>query len=569
MLLDSRFRGNERRITVPRGKFETVCVGLLYAAGFALLFRRWLFSGFDSIVGDDSDGELFIAIVEHWHHVFSGSVRWSDPIFFYPERGTLGFTDAAFLYGAAHALLRALGFDIFTSFMLVLAALSAIGYFGFLRLVRRHFGLATPWAALGAFLFAFGNMNAAGLVHAQIYAAMLLPVVCDLALTAYATERRARGAALAAGAGLLHAFIFFTAFQTAWFFTFFLLLFALLHPIVFGPGGTAALLRELATRKSHVVLSYAVAFAAGLIPFAMLYMPVVLSGRHRELAEVFSNSPDARDILNVTDGNLLWGELLRHLSITGRPHRTWWEVDLGYTPIAFAILLATTVALAAGTWRRSNAPPERDRWLLVLGIAVLVSWLVQLDYFGFRPWTAIWSVVPGAKAIRYTFRFQVVGNLFAALVIARGVASFYELAGARRRARVLVIACAALTAVEQVNFDRPPAISRRKVMAWIDAVPPPPAGCRIFYLSPRAMPADRDGWIHQAQAMLFAEVRNIPTVNGYSSWLPTGWDLEEPSGRGYAARVREWAETKGVAEGLCGLDPRRRLWTPGLPRSRS
>jgi len=75
---------------VPRGKFETVCIALLYAAGFVLLFRRWLFSGFDSIFGDDSDGELFIAIVEHWYHVFSGSVRWSDPIFFRSEERRVG-----------------------------------------------------------------------------------------------------------------------------------------------------------------------------------------------------------------------------------------------------------------------------------------------------------------------------------------------------------------------------------------------------------------------------------------------------------------------------------------------
>jgi hypothetical protein len=552
-----------------RAAAERVFVALLFAAGFALLFRKWLFSGFDSVFGDDADGELFIAIVEHWHHVFAGRVHWSDPIFFYPERGTLGFTDAVFLYGAAHALLRALGFDTFTSFMLVLAALSAVGFFSFLRLARRHFGIPVPWAAAGAFLFAFGNMNAAGLIHAQIYAAMLLPALCDLALTAYATERRGRGAALGAAGGLLHALVFFTAFQTAWFFTAFLLMFALLHPLVFGPRRTTALLRDLATGKLHVVLAYAAAFAAGLVPFAVLYVPVIFSGRHRELAEVFSNSPDARDILNVTDGNLLWGELLRRLSVTGRPYRTWWEVDFGYTPIAFALLLATIPALVASTWRRSEEPVQRDRWLLVLGIAVLVSWLVQLEYFGVRPWSAIWSVVPGARAIRYTFRSQVVANLFAALVIARGLGGLYELAHERRAGLAAVCLLAALIIVEQTNLERPVAISRRKVAAWIEAVPAPPPGCRIFYIAPRAMPADRDGWIHQAQAMLFAEIRNIPTINGYSSWLPAGWDLEEPSGRGYAARVREWAEAKGVTEGLCGLDARRRLWTPGLPKSRS
>ena len=32
----------------------------LVAAGFAWLFRRFLFTGFDGIIGDDSDGEILI-----------------------------------------------------------------------------------------------------------------------------------------------------------------------------------------------------------------------------------------------------------------------------------------------------------------------------------------------------------------------------------------------------------------------------------------------------------------------------------------------------------------------------
>ena len=65
--------------------------------------------------------------------------------------------------------------------------------------------------------------------------------------------------------------------------------------------------------------------------------------------------------------------------------------------------------------------------------------------------------------------------------------------------------------------------------------------------------------------MLFSQVRDMPTINGYSSWLPDGWDLEEPAAPGYAAAVRDWAARKGIV-GLCGLDPRNRQWTIGLPR---
>ena len=552
-------------MTAPRAKIETIAVAALFALGFAIVFRRWLFTGFDGVFGDEADGEILVSIVEHWHHVFAGDVHWSDPSFFYPEPGTLGYTDALFLYGVVHAALRALGLDTFTSFMIVMAALAFIGFFGFFRLARRHFGLPAPWAALGAFLFAFANMDAVKLIHAQAYGAMLLPVICDLVLTAWKNDgARARRIALAAGAGLLHGLMFFTTFQTAWFFTLFLVLFAALRPLIFGVARSIAAIREAADRW-RLVAAYAAGFGAGLAPFIVLYIPVLLSGRVRDFAEVVSNAPDARDILNVTPGNWLWGEVLRHLAITGRPNRPWWEVELGYTPVVFALLVTTTVVVANGMRRAADVPAERDRWIALLGIAVLVSWLVQLDYLGWRPWAVVWTLVPGAKGIRYTFRAQIVANLFGALVVARGLEGLASAARGRTGATALVAGLALLLLVEQINTQWPATMSRRKQTELIDSIPPMPTGCRAFYLVPGVEPKDKPGYEHQADAMMISQVRGFPTVNGYSSWFPDGWDLEEPARPGYAANVRAWAARKGIADGLCGLDPRKAQWTIGLP----
>ena len=108
-------------------------------------------------------------------------------------------------------------------------------------------------------------------------------------------------------------------------------------------------------------------------------------------------------------------------------------------------------------------------------------------------------------------------------------------------------------------------MSRRAAFAWIDAVPPPPAGCRVFYVSPNAGPPGHKAPQHQDDAALFAEIRGIPTINGYSSWFPDGWALDDPASPGYAAAVRDWAERNGIGPGLCGLDPRAGRWTAGLP----
>jgi hypothetical protein len=531
----------------------------LFAFGFALVFRGWLFTGFDRAFGDEEDGYLALAIIEHWRHAFAGEVHWTDPIIFFPERGTLGYTDAFFLLGAVDAALRRLGLDAFNAFMLVMAGLAATGFFGFRRLAIRHFGVPPAWAAIGAYLFAFSNVDAVKLIQVQAYCAMLLPVLCDLALSAWNGVRR--GPVLAGVAGSLYALLFLTAYQTSWFFACYLLLMALLYPMVFGRQATAALLREMVAKRA-VMLGAAAGFAMGIVPFLMLYVPVFLSGRSRDFAEVASNMPLWRDLLNVTPENGVWGALFERLGIAGRPDRPIWEVELAFTP---GVLAVFAVALAMAAVRLTRLPPPKegggsgsDRFVLLMGLAVVVFWLLQMDYFGVRPWRAIWGIVPGAKAIRYTFRSQLVANLFVCLIIARALAGL-----ASHRAATLVL-CGFLI-VEQINLVWPTTMSRRTALGWIDAVPAPPPGCRAFYVVTHAGPPERSGPQHQDDAMLFAQIRGIPTVNGYSSWFPDGWALDEPASPDYPAAVRAWAQRNHIEADVCGLEPRTGRWVPGLP----
>lgn len=541
-----------------RFDFERWATAALFAGGYVLLYRRWLFTGFDATFGDEGDGLIALAIIEHWHRVLLGVAHWTDPTFFFPEPGALGFTDAYFLYGAACATLRGLGFDLFTSLMLVMSGLSALGYFGFVRLARRRFAIPMLWASVGAFLFAFANVDAVKLIHVQIYCAMVLPLTCELALAAWASDSRRRGAALAAAAGLLHAVVMFTAYQVGWFFTFFLLIFAMLHLVIGKVAETRELLRAAATTKRHVLLAYAGAFAIALVPFLWLYVPVLMTGLSRDFAEVLSNAPDWTDLLNVTPHNVVWGEVLRHVGVTGRPARPVWEVELAFTPGVLTTMFAALVMLALRRGRSYS-----DTGLLVLGIGVIVVWLLQLDIGGLRLWKAVWALVPGAGGIRYIFRSQVVANLFVALIAAKGLAELARATNARGLS-MLALAVGVFLLVEQVNDTWPATISRRATIAWLNAAPPAPNGCRAFYLAPDATPLGKPGWEHQADAMLFSQLRGVPTVNGYSSWLPRGWNLENLVDPGYPEAVRNWTRDKGV-RALCGLDPRGGRWTTGLP----
>jgi hypothetical protein len=212
----------------------------------------------------------------------------------------------------------------------------------------------------------------------------------------------------------------------------------------------------------------------------------------------------------------------------------------------------TVVTLAI----RARQPlTSSDPYLLMLGAAVIIFWLLQMDYFGVRPWRAVWALVPGGNAIRYPFRSQLVANLFVGLVVARGLASM------QGQRSMIVLLCSFLI-VEQINLVWPPVVSRRAALAWIESAPVPPAGCRIFYVAPSASADDAIAPERQAAAMLFAEIRNIPTVNGYSSWFPDGWALDEPANPNYPAAVSKWAQRNGIEQDLCALALPSGRWTP-------
>jgi hypothetical protein len=541
--------------------------GLLFALGFAWMFRSWFATGFDSYFGDEGDARILISLLEHWFRFYSGLVPdWRSPAFFYPERGVLGFTDAYFLYSLPYSLFRTAGLDPFISFMAVMASLSAIGFASFMHLAIRHFGARAWTAAAGAFLFVFADMMALKMGHAQSYCAMLLPAVVDLAAGALKAEKRRNAILLAAAAGLLHALIFFTAFLTGWFFTLFCLFAALVYGLLVGRTQAVALIRYLVTEKRSVAVAYGAAFAIGILPFLLIYVPVRLDGRRRGSRDFFGYQPRFSDIINVGPGNLVWGALLDFAGIAARSNRPVGEVEMGYSPAVFATWAALTF-VTARRWRRDPADTTTiDRVIVMLGVSLIAGWLVQLNYLGIRPWQGLYYLVPGASGVRTTFRAQIVHNLAASLLV---VLALERILTQRVLSRVPALAFAGTLAVvmvvEQTDPENPHSTSRARQWAWLRTLPAPPGNCRVFYIVPNPMPASAPWYVHQSDAIMVAILRGIPTVNGNSSLWPRGWELQDPARPDYLEALRRWVAAKHTGDGLCGLEPRAGRWVLQRP----
>ena len=63
--------------------------------------------------------------------------------------------------------------------------------------------------------------------------------------------------------------------------------------------------------------------------------------------------------------------------------------------------------------------------------------------------------------------------------------------------------------------------------------------------------------LYNIDAMFIAMKHDIPTLNGYSAWTPTGWNLANPQESDYPARVRVWIDDHQLRD-VCELDIERR-----------
>jgi hypothetical protein len=540
-----------------------LAAGLLFAFGFWRMYRKWLLGEFDGIFGDQGDARIVIALLEHWYRVFAGNWSdWLNPPFFYPERGVLGFTDGYLLYAVGYAPFRFLGADPFTAFMLVMATLSAIGFFGFIRLAMAEFGVSAASAAAGAFLFAFANMMIVKVGHPQSYCVTVLPLVCHLTASAFKAERGGAAMFAAAAAGLLHALIFSTAYFTGWFATLFAIVALLIFAALRGTDLKQDIARVLSTRR-HVLAAWIGGFAIGLVPFLIIYGPIWFKGYRREFGEVLYYAPAFSDIINLGRSSWMWRWLMVETGILGSPERQFGEFELGFTPGVLIVAIVMTILLLRTSWVRTTTKAIETRTvaLTAIALALFACWLLQLSYFGLRPWHAVWALVPGAAAVRTTFRFQIVLNLATALLVAVALDRIrFELS----RGPLVATLLASFLIFEQINRG-PVSFSRAEQLAWLQRVPPPPVHCRAFYLAPGPLPAGLRAVGIQSDAMLVAVRFGIPTVNGISSIFPANWRLDDPAAPDYLQAVRDWSTRNGIVTGLCGLQSRTGHWIDHPP----
>ena len=547
--------------------FRALLLGLVCTATVAFFFRNQIANGFHVLSGDRYDAVIELALLEHWRNVLGGASAASETLFFYPVHGALGYNDGYLLFGLVYSLFRAAGLDPYLSGELVNVVLRAVCFLGMYAACRRILALGIPWALLAAVLATLSENMSAQALHAQLFSVGLVPwmaVILDAAAKAFLAQERRRFLACTIAAALLFGAWLLTAFYTAWFFVFFFALFAAAS-VVLAQASSRERWRRACLGQLPALATAAVLMGLSLVPFLLVYLPKALETGQHGYNEVLRNTPSVLDLVNVGANNLFYGPLVARMSAYFWPPATGWSEQVAGFPL---VLLALFVSATVWLWRRTDKSGDPQMRLAhAMAIAVIASWLLMIHVGNVSAWAAVYALFPGARAIRVVSRYQ----LLLALPVIAVATLFLARQATRTYAAVLVIVCVALIG-EQIDTAPPLALIRDKELAHLNAVPPPPRSCRAFFASSawrsgfaaKAVPESEEAarmrrladrvYSHNVDAMMIAETRRIPTLNGFATFVPPGWDLADAAAASYRTRVARYARRYGVQRGLCALD---------------
>ena len=530
----------------------------------AIFFRQFLTSHFDLIDGNIGDNRFVIAILEHWRAVFRGEAAFRSPNFFWPERGALGYSDCVFLLFPPYAAGRATGLDPYLAFEMSLISFKAIGFFATLWLLRSILGVTRPVALVGSVLFTLSNLYFVSAGHGHLMTVDFVPLLTCLACAAWkenAIGRKATAYSYGSAFGLLLALVLFTSFYIGWFTllagALVLLSFLIIRRVYVRSTSPLREGAQLIISNTPLLAVTTVAFAISITPFLMTYLPTLKRTGGRSFQENLPYMAQPIDLFNIGQLNWMWGRQLERVLVwSGNKPIVPSEVEKGWPP--FTLLVFATGFLLSVQKRSyfggiAAAPFDHRRLVVILSLAFLVGWLLSIKVHEFSLWWFVFKFVPGGTAIRVPARFNLVLNI---LVVLSTTLLLNDL---NKRSKFLFWMAALILTAEQINMAPVHGLERMSENAILERAQRPPSNCSSFFLDAPAS-LERPWYANQIDAMLVARMFDLPTLNGYSGWLPVNWPLASIDDDS-ADNARVWAASHRISAGVCGLNMRDGSWT--------
>ena len=499
-------------------RLERLGLFVIFSIGFFGYLMNTL-DWFSALPGDLGDPRFNSYVLEHLYQWMTGVAPklWS-PAFFYPFEGTLAFSDNHFGTGWVYALIRLAGFDREYAFAGWFALAVVLNFWAtYYALKKLKFSVIA--AAAGAFTFAFGLAVLHKEAHAQLTYRFAIPLAF-CAFYQFLLTARLFYLSLTAVWGAVQ---FYLSIYLGVFLAYLLLTTAIAYWICnwrapknsfnhLFSGGSAGLR----------LMSWGIIFFCALLVGALLYQYQMISiqyGFRRSAEEIMTMIPRPASYL-VADRSTLTGWVGNW--VTGIPMRHEHQMFFG--------IGATLIALAgcALSWRL-----EKNGALVRVSAVTLLALVLMTTVFGSHSFYHLILKVPGLSSVRAVSRVVLVMMLPLAILVAAAFEILHQkwLSDAKPRVfnRVALLSVAvALLTLETVMYKpyHSPIASWQERKAEVEKLfPAEIAHDAILYLTQRK---GEHFAFSEIDAMIVAQDRLLPTVNGYSGNAPKGYTPPDP-----------------------------------------
>ena len=439
----------------------------------------------DSAISLDQGDALFSTWRLAWvaHQLPRDPLRLFDANIFYPERGTLAFSDAMIVPSLMGAPLFWLGVPRIAAYNLVFLSgfvLSGAAMFLLVRSLTHRAGAAF----VAGFVFAFLPYRFMHYAHLELQMSMWMP------LCLWAFHRTVTRGGLSNG--LMTGLFLALQCLSSWYYGIFLATFLV-------PFGLALLVGEGAGRAGQSARALAaggVLAAALTLPMAMPYMAARASVGERPVNEIEFYSATARNYLAAHPRNVMFGGLTPQWGGQER------ELFMGIVVPLLALV---------GLW----APLSAVRIAYVLGL--VVAFEISLGFNGvLHPW--LHEYVLPYRGLRVPARMAMVVGMALSVFVGFGVARITRLAHSRRLALTAVVILSALVFAEYRSTP---------ILAHAKTQPPRmyeflPAGSDSILLE---LPLVQPDLAIEPVYMYFSTFHWRRLVNGYSGFSPPSYQV--------------------------------------------
>lgn len=521
-------------------------------------------SYFDIFPGDRGDARLVAYIMEHWYRVFQNLESWRSPSMFYPVEGTIGYADLMLGYGIVYSAFRTLGLGIFEAAEFTIILFNFLNYLVCFILLNKVLRFNLFASIAGAAFFAYNSPKLVQLGHLQLQPIFFLPLaLIGIALLVQKrdTLRQTQAFGLIALSSLSLGLQLLTGFYPGWFFIFWCLLFLILT-LLFTP--TRNLVLATAKRFWPSIAGGVALLLLAMIPFVLAYLPIVRTFEARSYKETLVLIPVGWSFLLMGHRNYLWGSVAAAINSTHSLSPEL-QIGIGLIPsLAWLGILVFAVWLIISRRQAAICSSHSETNLLFLSQLIFATCLVYvlgMRYWNdFSPWQYVYAYVPGGQVVRAVARYALVlalpmGIAFAFVIdlLIRKISAQTQLA--RRRflfASLFVVTTFGL--VEQ--FGRKEGFGGFSISAeneYLNRLAQSlPDDCSAFYVG-LTPPKIHNQFEYQLDAMYVSALKGLPTLNGYSGYLPRDWALWEVGDPQYEQNVKQWINDRQIRGNVCRL----------------